>query len=65
VELADPSLSMTVDVELTEKGNPASGEPVEPTDPADGTQNQAGNGTPSHPEGEGNATQEGNSGNGT
>lgn len=65
VELADPGLSMTVDVELTEKGNPASGVPEEPSDPADGAQNPAGNGTPPQQEGGGNATEDVTSGNGT
>lgn len=47
VELADPGHSMTVDVELTEKGNPASGAPEDHADPAEGGQNSSGNESPS------------------
>ncbi|MBW4839428.1 MAG: hypothetical protein KZY74_08520 [Paenibacillaceae bacterium] len=64
VELVDMGTSMTVDVELTEKGNPTSGVPVEHPDPADGTQNPAGNGTPTHQEEGGNTTEDVTSGNG-
>ncbi|MBM6998483.1 YbbR-like protein [compost metagenome] len=64
VELADSETSITVDVELTEKGNPTSGVPVEHSDPADGAQSPAGSGTPSRQEEGGNTTEDITSGNG-
>ncbi|MGG6313078.1 CdaR family protein [Paenibacillus macerans] len=46
VELAEPGQTPTVDVELTEKGNPASGVPEDHANQAENGQNPAGNETP-------------------
>lgn len=67
VALADPNTSLSVDVELTEKGNPTSGVPVEHPNPSDGSQNSAGNeshGSLPHPEDGSNSPEDESSGNG-
>lgn len=59
VELADPGQSLTIDVELTEKGNPATGVPDESTNQPENGQNQAGNEPPAN-QGEGESEGTGN-----
>ncbi|WP_068783622.1 CdaR family protein [Paenibacillus phocaensis] len=65
VDLADPGTSMTVDVELTEKGNPTSGTPAELPDPENGVQSPSGNEAPPRQEDGSNTTEDVTAGNGT